>query len=426
MLFLCLLLILGNFSILFGQEIPPEILKEAREKFSEENSPDDKLFVEQPSLLEKTFFLEYKVSNKDLSSSEIKEKAEILIRELRQKGKENFRAKRKLTQWMTHDEDSLQGLLEASSQKSDALRKILSLHLKFLQYPELKKYWEVFSALEVIQGNEAPIGPFQLQGRKIFWRRFCPLLLQHLKENLVPEQRLSFFRTATVFGYFAFLKDDPKNAQKFCQLAEEIISPERNLTYIFVSNLYSLYKSESSYAAYQGLSLLELRNRQEKIYLLSEKESDHLTLQLYKKMIETNENWIEPSEEDFLRLSQKDQALYWIHHFQYLAASPKKDDLEQKVDIFRGKWIGKQLKKSWLGQRNPAQNLLEMGEKAIPVLLQHIDDPRPTRVLSSRVFFQPTTYELLSYGDCCLRTLIAITGKNFTSRKEVQVYFEKK
>ncbi len=437
--YLYLAFILGSFSILFGQNIPQEILDEVRKKFSDEFSQEkpenDKLvepnemaeeFVEYPSLPETTFFLEYNFSGKDLSPEEMKGKAQILMEELRQTGKDNFHAKRKLTQWMVHDEHSLRTLLENSRQDNKNLRDALSLHLKFLQYPELKKYWEVFSALEIIQGSEVPSEPFEFQGRKIFWRRLCPLLLQHLQEKRVPEQRLSFFRTAAVFGYFAFLKDDLENAQKFCQLAEEIISPKRNLTYLFVSNLYSLYKSESSYAAYQGLSLLELRNRQKRIYLLSEKENDHVTLNLYQKMIEANQNWREPSAESFLRLSDKDQALYWIHHLQYLAASPKKDDLEQKVDIFTGKWIGNRLGQKWQGQDNPAQHLLNMGTKAIPVLLQHIDDLRPTRVLSSRIFFQPTTYELLNYGDCCLRILITIAGKDFTSRKEVQAYFGEK
>jgi hypothetical protein len=65
---------------------------------------------------------------------------------------------------------------------------------------------------------------------------------------------------------------------------------------------------------------------------------------------------------------------------------------------------------------NPAAKLRDLGREAIPSLIEHFDDLRPTRCLGYGRDFWFESYYLLRYCDCCMQIFEAITGVTFPEK----------
>lgn len=59
---------------------------------------------------------------------------------------------------------------------------------------------------------------------------------------------------------------------------------------------------------------------------------------------------------------------------------------------------------------------------AIPQLVNHLDDPRPTRCVGYWRFYAREGHYLLRYGDCCQQLFEAITGHTLYERKTTVGY----
>jgi hypothetical protein len=71
---------------------------------------------------------------------------------------------------------------------------------------------------------------------------------------------------------------------------------------------------------------------------------------------------------------------------------------------------------------NAAAELVELGWFAIPLLIECLDDQRPTRCLGYWRDFEPGSFYLLRIGDCCQQILRAITGQRLYIRRDTNGY----
>jgi hypothetical protein len=66
--------------------------------------------------------------------------------------------------------------------------------------------------------------------------------------------------------------------------------------------------------------------------------------------------------------------------------------------------------------------LVKLGKQALPQIIAHLDDPRPTRCLGYWRSVAPETHYLLRYGDCCQQIFEAITGHTIYQRQHTAGY----
>lgn len=127
----------------------------------------------------------------------------------------------------------------------------------------------------------------------------------------------------------------------------------------------------------------------------------------YAELLKEDAAWKEP--EDVAALPVREQAAVWIHRMRDLAA----EQWSQPGDCYVvGSMAG-------LGDDvvNPADKLVGLGWDALPAVIEHLDDMRPTRSLRYWRDFAPDSHVLLTYGDCCEQIFEAITGFSLYTAK---------
>jgi hypothetical protein len=115
---------------------------------------------------------------------------------------------------------------------------------------------------------------------------------------------------------------------------------------------------------------------------------------LHEKLIAEEAAWKEPGKPS--------GAEYWIYRLRDVAGRgssredccrilpPTSDRSEENPD--------------------PPEELLKLGWDALPILIEHLDDPRPTRSVTWHEDNSRNHYYLLRVGDCCRQIFEAITG----------------
>ncbi len=100
----------------------------------------------------------------------------------------------------------------------------------------------------------------------------------------------------------------------------------------------------------------------------------------YEKLIEEDLKWTEPSQEELAKMPPADRVRYWIHRLR---------DLDARQFSQPG-WV------NVLGpvrtsaeDPNPAAELVKLGWDALPQLIAHLDDRRPTRSMGFWRDFAP-------------------------------------
>jgi hypothetical protein len=66
---------------------------------------------------------------------------------------------------------------------------------------------------------------------------------------------------------------------------------------------------------------------------------------------------------------------------------------------------------------NPAAELKELGVAALPQIIAHLDDTRPTRCKGFWRWYWPDSCYLLCYGDCCQQIFESMTGHSVFNRR---------
>lgn len=134
-------------------------------------------------------------------------------------------------------------------------------------------------------------------------------------------------------------------------------------------------------------------------------EESRQMVRLYEEMISEDEKWVEPKEDDIKKMSDAEKTSYWMYKLRDAAATQG----GQPGSCYAfGRYSGHR------GSQNPADKLYELGWSAIPTLIEHLDDPRPTRCMGYYRNFSLGSFYLLRYGDCCQQIFKAVTGIQLT------------
>jgi len=125
-------------------------------------------------------------------------------------------------------------------------------------------------------------------------------------------------------------------------------------------------------------------------------------IERYGQLVEEDHAWKEPSPDERARMDPALKAAYWLHRLRDRAAPPTGNP--GPCDLL-GDWSGQ-----GGGESNPATELVALGWAALPLLIEHLDDERPTRSLQWWRAHAPKSWHLLRYGDCCAFLFTLITG----------------
>ncbi len=140
--------------------------------------------------------------------------------------------------------------------------------------------------------------------------------------------------------------------------------------------------------------------------------SDHDTILQGIKQLEIlvaeDKAWKEPTRENFAKLSVKQKAAYWLHHLRDLNVTQTSSPgmcmvlSDEPLAFMQSHDLAKK------GTPNAAVELKKLGYEALPQIIAHLDDARPTRCVGFWRFGIPEGYYTLTYGDCCQQIFEAI------------------
>lgn len=133
----------------------------------------------------------------------------------------------------------------------------------------------------------------------------------------------------------------------------------------------------------------------------------------YQQLLTEDGQWGEPTPEERAKFTTEEQLAYWMYKLRDHNAGQWSDP--GMCDVFID------------GLReddapNPAKKIRELGMEAIPVLIQHMEDIRPTRCKGHWRRYSSDGQYLLRYGDCCQQIFESITKHKIYQRKSTIAY----
>lgn len=129
-------------------------------------------------------------------------------------------------------------------------------------------------------------------------------------------------------------------------------------------------------------------------------------VRLYDRLLAEDEAWHEPTPEERAGLDAAALARYWMFKIRESRAGRHAMGSHEPSMV------------SWGPEHDPARRLFALGWSAIPELIEHYEDPRPTRG-HRRYFLRGTGgagYTPWRYADCSVELLNLITGEVFRNR----------
>ncbi len=133
----------------------------------------------------------------------------------------------------------------------------------------------------------------------------------------------------------------------------------------------------------------------------------------YKNLIAEDKKWVEPTKQEFEKKTFAEKASYWLYWLRDLDPTQMMQPGGCPILVTRIRCKD---------MPNPACKLDEMGWEALPYLIKHIDDMRPTRCLEYCRDFEPDSFELLRYSDCCQYLFRMIAGIEIFDEMESDDY----
>ncbi|PQO36514.1 hypothetical protein [Blastopirellula marina] len=127
---------------------------------------------------------------------------------------------------------------------------------------------------------------------------------------------------------------------------------------------------------------------------------------LYQDLIAEDEKWREPNAAERAKFTKDQWVDYWLYHLRDFDAYSDWDPAGCRLfGVFRAT-----PSKGPDGEyRNPADELKKLGKDALPKVIEHLDDRRPTRCKGQWKWYSAEGQYLLRYGDCCQQIFEAIT-----------------
>lgn len=158
-------------------------------------------------------------------------------------------------------------------------------------------------------------------------------------------------------------------------------------------------------SANDGLSRLELLRKWELIASLPKNkftEEAKEMVALYKRLIKEDKKWIESTKQELEKMNPAEKVAYWMYKL-------RDADAEQIMQPGSCCAIARYSSYENATESYPPVELARLGWTAIPELIEHMGDPRPTRCMGYWRDFMPASFHLLSYGDCCQQIFGVIT-----------------
>ena len=131
----------------------------------------------------------------------------------------------------------------------------------------------------------------------------------------------------------------------------------------------------------------------------------------YGRQLTEDESWKELSPEERAALAPADLAHYWLHRLRDVAA--EQGGQPGHCSVF---WLLKDK------DANPAQELVNIGWDAVPLIIEHMEDDSPTRSVGYWRDFCPDTYHLLTYKDACQQIFEVIANVQIWDSRSTHDY----
>jgi hypothetical protein len=229
----------------------------------------------------------------------------------------------------------------------------------------------------------------------------------HIMEMEIEDVLMS----GCILGYGANRKGNPKLSRELFSLAAAAhdrlsmhpLGAERNFQQQFVNRIADRMRWSAIADANRGApreDLLLIWEIIAKLPVESTAREAKVLVEGYQSLIQEDRVWQEPKWYGTLSVEQRTS--YWIYRLRDLDDSMYDDSglvsstgrvtpLRILQDFFLPQPAPRKV--------NPAQELKKLGKAALPAIIAHLDDTRPTR-----------TSSLLRYGDCCQQIFEAITN----------------
>ncbi len=237
-------------------------------------------------------------------------------------------------------------------------------------------------------------GPFDSKGKSLNY-----MMDTELEEGLV---------SGCILGYRVKQANNPNLSHALYAMAERAHDrlsmvprgSERDFPQNFVNRTVNCMRWCAILDANRGaprIHLLEVWEIIGKLPLDSAVAEAKILIEGCKSLIEEDRVWQEPNS--FTALSSEQKAAYWIYHLRDLD-----DSMYDDAGVVSAGRSSRRILNDFLLPQpapikiNPAKELKKLGLAALPAVIAHLDDPRPTR-----------TGPLLRYGDCCQQIFEAIT-----------------
>ena len=118
--------------------------------------------------------------------------------------------------------------------------------------------------------------------------------------------------------------------------------------------------------------------------------------------------WKEPSKDAIAKMDVKQKAAYWLYHLRDLKVMQSSSPGSCRIlPDYRWGYVGTDHTDP-METLNAAEELRNLGYEALPRIIEHLDDDRPTKCIGFWHNYAPDTYFKLAYGDCCQQIIEAI------------------
>jgi hypothetical protein len=162
------------------------------------------------------------------------------------------------------------------------------------------------------------------------------------------------------------------------------------------------------FSGHGGTPRKELQKRWETIAALphhKHRDEAKAMVKHYQNLVDEDARWVEPDAKAFAKLTTEQKVAYWLYHLRDLDVGQWSDP--GSCYVLGGFGFG--LRDEDKKKPNPAVELKKIGIVAVPQLIAHMDDARPTRCKGHWRSYWPEGHYLLRYGDCCQQVFEGLT-----------------
>jgi hypothetical protein len=209
----------------------------------------------------------------------------------------------------------------------------------------------------------------------------------------------------------------PEHARELLALARQglkkctsqfLFDPDVTLHAFVADRLANRLRHRVVCDAHDGLPRTDLLKQWERIARIPnhphQQEADQMLVG-YRQMIDEDAKWIEPDAKAIAQWPTDKQVDYWLYKLRDL-------DVGQSMNPGNCNILSGDVLAFWGRNKvvpNPAEELKKLGAEAVPMLIAHLNDTRPTRCKEHWRSYWPEGHHLLTYGDCCQQILDGIT-----------------